>query len=89
MVISGGCFGDIRGINEGIHVSGIWEIYGVISAICPRPECDITENFNMDEYLNIFISNIFYPQTLNFLILLNLVDLAILVNLVNLVIFFW
>ena len=29
----------------------------------PRPECDITENFNMDEYLNIFISNIFYPQT--------------------------
>ena len=27
LVISGGCLGDIRGINEGIHLSGIWEIY--------------------------------------------------------------
>ena len=26
------------------------------------PECDIRENFNMNKYLNIFVSNIFYQQ---------------------------
>ena len=33
LVISGGCLGDIRGIN----VSGIWEIYSVISARVVQP----------------------------------------------------
>ena len=33
----GGCLGDIRGINEEIHVSGIWEIYSVISAWVVQP----------------------------------------------------
>ena len=37
MVISGGCLGDIRGINEEIHASGIWEIYSVISAWVVQP----------------------------------------------------
>ena len=36
-MISGGYLGDIRGINEGIHVSGIWEIYNVISAWVVQP----------------------------------------------------
>ena len=36
-MISGGCLGDIRDINEGIHVSGIWEIYSVISAWVVQP----------------------------------------------------
>ena len=37
LVISRGCLGDIRGINEGIDVSGIWEIYSVISAWVVQP----------------------------------------------------
>ena len=37
MVISGGCLGEIKGINEGIHVTGIWEIYSVISAWVVQP----------------------------------------------------
>ena len=37
LVISGGCLGDIRGINEEMHVSEIWEIYRVISAWVVQP----------------------------------------------------
>ena len=37
LVISGGCLGDIRNINEEIHVSGIWEIYSVVSAWVVQP----------------------------------------------------
>ena len=46
-MISGGCLGDIRGINEEIHVSGIWEIYGVISAwvVQPRGPLDHSNTF--------------------------------------------
>ena len=37
LVISVGCLRDIRGIDEEIHVSGIWEIYSVISAWLVQP----------------------------------------------------
>ena len=32
-----------------------------------RPECDIGENFNMNEYLNILVSNILYQQMSKFI----------------------